>query len=376
MVSETKGKVIEPWAVACVQANWENYNPNVRGEFEGDTLRKRNLEMMCTYIDACFVVGVRPKPVKLVCFPEFSIGGMYAPKTTTEEVKKYQAITIPGPETEVLAAKARQYNIYIAAVNHENDPSIPDFFFNTAFIINPQGKIILKYRKLNNLFGCNPHDIFDEYTNPITGTRDFFPVVDTQIGRLACGICADIYMTEIPKIYALKGADIWLHMTSSRSWVHDTYLLRARAFDNTIYIAHENWAARVLTTEKLGGNKVCTHIDTFEGGGSMVIDPYGHIIAEANGAAEQLVVANIDVMTLREKRKSFIQLRGNNGNALAWTRTELYAPYYNRTIFPPNGVIRDGPMKMNNDEAVTRRREQAVENLKNFHEFYSEEDVR
>ncbi|MCX8126113.1 MAG: hypothetical protein N3E40_03075, partial [Dehalococcoidia bacterium] len=367
---------IKPWAVCLVQANWENYNPNLKGELEGDSFKKRNLEMMCAYIDACFTMTPRPKPVRLVCFPEFSIGGMYGRNTTTEEVKKYEAITIPGPETEVLAERARRYNTYIAAVNHENDPLVPDFFFNTAFIINPKGKIILKYRKLNNLFGCNPHDIYDIYVNPITGKKDFFPVVDTEIGRLSVGICADIYIPEIPKVYALKGADIWLHLTSSRSWLLDTHLLVARAVDNTIYVAHENWASRVLTTEVIGGTRVATHVDSFEGGGSMVIAPYGHIISEAYGTAEQLVVGEIDVETLRKKRETFVQLRGDNGNALAWTRTELFREYYNRTIFPPNGVLRDGPMKRSNDETVTRRREEAVANLKGFRDFYSEDDVK
>jgi len=372
---DTPAQEIKPWAVACIQANWENYNPNYRGELQGDALKQRNLEMMCAYIDACFNVGVRPRPVRLVCFPEFGIGGMYAPGTTTEEIKQYQAITIPGPETDMLAAKARQYNTYIAAVNHENHPDRPDYFFNTAFIISPKGKIILKYRKLNNLFGCNPHDIFDEYVNPVTGKPDFFPVVETEIGRLACGICADLYLPEVPKVFALKGADIWLHLTSSRSWTHDTYLLRARAYDNTIYIAHENWASRVVTLESVDGKTVGNHIDAFEGGGSMVIDPYGMVLAEAVGTVEQILTADIDVMKLRQERDAFVQLRGHRGNALAWTRTELFAPYYNRTIFPPNGVLRDGPMQHYGDSSVVRRRDQAVENLKGFHDYYHEDEV-
>jgi predicted amidohydrolase len=253
---------------------------------------------------------------------------------------------------------------------------VPDFFFNTGFIINPKGKIILKYRKLNNLYGCNPHDIYDKYVNPVTGKKDFFPVVDTEIGRLSVGICADIYIPEIPRVFALKGADIWLHLTSSRSLLLDTHLLVARALDNTIYIAHENWASRVLTTRGDGAGKFSTHIDSFEGGGSMVIDPFGRIISEANGTTEQLVVGEIDVEKLREKRKVFVQLRGDNGNSLAYTRTELFRQYYNKTIFPPNGVLRDGPMKRNNDETVAKRRSEAMENLKGFWDFYSEDDVK
>jgi predicted amidohydrolase len=370
----SKPAFIAPWTAVCVQANFEMANPDYRGRYEGDALKKRNLDMMCAYIDACFHSPL-VLPVKLVCFPEFSIGGMYNSRTTTAEVKKYQAITMPGPETDRLAAKAREYGVYIAAVNHENDPSRPDFFYNTAFIISPKGKIILKYRKLNTQFGCNPHDIFDEYINPITGTRDFFPVVDTAIGRLGCGICADVWIPEIPKVYAIKGADIWLHLTAGHFWENGEALLRARAIDNTIYVLHENYATMVLTTENHGKTKIATHLSAGYGGGSMIIDYYGRIIArEVGNTPEQLVMGEIDVMKLREARRQYRYAM--RGNAIAQTRTELFAPYYRRSIFPPNGTIKSGPMKRQNDEIVSKRRRQAVENALKGYAFYSEDDVK
>jgi predicted amidohydrolase len=369
---ERRPRRIEPWTAVCVQANFELNNPDYRGRYQGDSLKKRNLDMMCAYIDACFS-GPLSLPVKLVCFPEFSIGGMYSTRTTTAEVKKYQAITIPGPETDRLAAKAKEYGIYVAAVNHENDPLRPDFFFNTAFIINPGGKVILKYRKLNTLFGCNPHDIFDEYTNPVTGKRDFFPVVETAIGRLSCGICADLWMPEIPKVYALKGADIWLHLTAGHFYENGEALLRARAIDNTIYVLHENFAAGVVTTGPLARGRVATHLAAGYGGNSMVLDYYGNILARALGTGEELVMAEIDVMKLRSVRQQYrTALRGN---AIAQTRTELFAPYYSRPIFPPNGTIKDGPMLRMDDEKVSRRRRQAVRNALAARDCYSEDDV-
>ena len=68
---------------------------------------------------ALIIGGSRGPRVKLVCFPEFSIGGCYSANSATEEVKKYEAVTIPGPETDIMAQKARQHQVYIAAVNHE-----------------------------------------------------------------------------------------------------------------------------------------------------------------------------------------------------------------------------------------------------------------
>jgi len=373
MAPEEKHPVVKPYEACCVQAYMENNNPSLKGGFEGDELKKRNLEMMCDYIDSIFFHG--ESSVKLVCFPEFGIGGMYAAKTTVPEVKKYEAISIPGPETDILSAKAKQHGIYIAACNHENDPALPDNFMNTAFIINPKGKIILKYRKVDTQFGCAPHDIHDKYLNPITGTRDYFPVVDTEIGRLACMICADIGSPEIPRIYALKGAEVLLHCNGGHVGEIDRIKIRARAADNTIYVVTENWAGSILVGEKIGNTFVPTKLRTGSGcGGSMIIDPYGKIIKEANGSSPQLVSGKIDIMFLREKRKMW--LKGGVGNYVARRRTEMYEPHFSRTIFPPNGVLEVGPMKHAHDESVTKRRNQAVSNILDGYDFYSEDDVK
>jgi hypothetical protein len=64
------------------------------------------------------------------------------------------------------------------------------------------------------------------------------------------------------------------------------------------------------------------------------------------------------------------------GDAMTRTRTEVYAPFYNRTLFPPNQVFVEGPIQKINDASVTKRRDQAVKNREKFLEFYSEDDVK
>ena len=372
MSQEEKHPVIKPYDACCVQAYMENNNPSLKGGLEGDSLKERNLDTMCDYIDSIFVRG--DSSVKLVCFPEFGIGGMYASKTTVAEVKKYEAISIPGPETDILAEKAVKYGIYIAVCNHENDPALPDNFMNTAFIINPKGKIILKYRKVDTQFGCAPHDIHDKYVNPVTGVRDYFPVVDTEIGRLGCMICADIGSPEIPRIYALKGAEVLIHCNGGHVGEIDRVKIRARAADNTIYVVTDNRAGEVMLPKKIGDAWFQTVMSTGNGGGSMIIGPYGRIIKEANGNSPQLVTGPIDIMDLREKRQRW--LKGGVGNYVARRRTEMYEPHYSRTIFPPNGVLKDGPMEKAHDETVTKRRNQSVRNIIDGYDYYSENDVK
>jgi len=362
--------LIKPWGAACVQAYWENYNPNVHGEFEGNSLKQRNLRRMCAYIDACFNVSAIPKQVKLVAFPEFSIGGLYNTQTTTAEVQKWQAITIPGPETEVLAAKAKEHDVYIVACNHENDPSIPNYFFNTAFIINPEGKIILKYRKQNARFACTSHDIMANYKDPITGKLDPFPVVETRLGRLGCMICGDINIPEIPRVYAIKGADVIIRSDSGYGcWDMAQWTLRVRARDNKIYIVNENWSARVLTTgEVKDSHRIPELVDTAGGGGAAIFDYEGRIVVEPRGTAPQLVTGMIDVEALRYHRASCM-------DGVGGIRTEIYAPYYNQTIYPPNRVIEEGPLNSRSDPKKRRWDDMGRENVAKLADYYHENSV-
>lgn len=53
MATETTNNTIEPFIACAVQYNWEFYNPNLKGEFEGKEFKERNLKRMCDSIDAC-----------------------------------------------------------------------------------------------------------------------------------------------------------------------------------------------------------------------------------------------------------------------------------------------------------------------------------
>jgi len=359
---------IAPYNVACVQYNLEEYIPDAQGNFDPG-ISKRNLKRMCDAIDGCFVgvfrEGGRFGKVKLIVFPEFSWGGIYGAVTTMKEMKEHIATTIPGPETDILAEKARQWKVYIAAHAYDNDPQYPDWAFNTAFIINPEGKIILKYHKICTLFGCSPHDMLDEYRNPITGKPDPFPVVDTEIGRLACMICADIIFPETPRVYAMKGAEVLIRLTNMNANLPRRWALRTRAMDNSIYIVNENYAGAII------GDFIDTSNDggIVSGGGSAIYDYLGNVIAEAQDATSQLVIGTIDIMALRKFREA-----GEDG--VSAFRAELYAPYYARTWFPPNKILKEGPLEYVTDPKALRWKAEAAANRAKLYDFYSEKDVK
>ncbi len=88
-------------------------------------------------------------PLKLVCFTEFFLQGSSG-RLSLEDYLRNIVIEIPGPETKALGEKAKQRNIWIAGQALERDLHWEDRFFNTAFIVGPDGQVIHKYRKVQS----------------------------------------------------------------------------------------------------------------------------------------------------------------------------------------------------------------------------------
>ena len=109
-----------------------------------------NLKHLEECIDLGILGGSLEGRVKLVAFSEGAIQGFYDEMTNMDSVEYCEkiAITIPGDETEILAKKAKQYGIYIIGCAKALEPDlIKDRFFNTAFIISPEGNVIHRHRK-------------------------------------------------------------------------------------------------------------------------------------------------------------------------------------------------------------------------------------
>jgi predicted amidohydrolase len=379
---DVKMSVIEPYFAAVIQAERIAVRAGGMEKFRENI--QKNLERFCGLIDYCCAGNLAGRdgfaiagPVKLITFGEFAITGLYSPAIPGDhrfgnaEINKYLAISIPGPETSVLAAKATQYRVYIAAANIEADPDWPDFHFNTGFIINPEGKIILKYRKTltNNPveIACSAHDIMDKYRNPVTGKYDPFPVVDTSIGRLALMICADLASPEIPRIYSMKGAEVVMHLTSGNSYAAGgprpigvvEAIKRTRAADNAIYFINSNWGPEVGAIYPRA--RIAGH--------SAIVSYTGEVLAEAEDSSEIVVRARLNIQALRQFRRQYYK------NPVTQVRSELYAPYYSKPIYPPNTFLKGGPIQATLDKRQQELFAQAVNNLLKCEDFYYENDI-
>src|SRR5713101_6263698 len=173
-----------------------------------------NISHISELIDAAVWLSAIDLPVRLICVPEGCL------QSFTDEVfdwdhNKYvdeMALDIPGEETEALGRKAKQHNTYIIAQAKVKHPEFPNKFFNGAFIIAPSGEVILKHYKLQVFareHSTVPHDVWDRWVELYgDGLDAFFPVADTEIGRLGCVICMEGSFPETARGLAMNGAEV------------------------------------------------------------------------------------------------------------------------------------------------------------------------
>ena len=108
------------------------------------------------------------------------------------------ALPIPGSYTDFLEELARGYKVWISAGCIERDGGK---VYNSAVIIDREGRIVLKHRKIDTLPWLTGH-LYD------AGDPNDIRTVDTEFGRLGLTICADNFNLENPKRVADLGA--WL----------------------------------------------------------------------------------------------------------------------------------------------------------------------
>ncbi len=245
-------------------------------------------------------------------------------------------ISMPGEETERLAAKAKEHGIYIFGASYEMDDEWgSELCFNTAFVINPQGQMILKYRKIHHApieSKTSPHDVLDDYIRKY-GKESLFPVVDTPIGRLGCMICADGFLPETARCLALNGAEIILYPISTFEPAHQIYHVtcRCRAFENNCYLISPNL-----------GHTFSKERPEAVAGNSIIVDYFGRVLIASGSTGEATISAMIDIEALRAFRES------------DWMRTEAYLPLFGQVKHQANQFLRSPKRTLGEEVAAYR----------------------
>lgn len=251
--------------------------------------KQANWRQMAAFIDEAAAKGAQ-----LVAFPEVV-------NILSEEPQYAEAI--PGPTTELLAAKAREHHIWIHGGSiSEVNPDGPRTY-NTTVLVNPQGEIVARYSKLHNFDMTLPDGSSVRESDRKEPGKEVV-TVETELGHLGFAICYDMRFPELFRLMTLAGAQIIFlpaNFTMPTGKDHWEPILRARAIENGCYIIAPN---QVGVKEKFVAY-----------GNSMIVDPWGTVIARASDKPG-LILAEIDLDYLDDVRR--------RNPSVANRRTDVY----------------------------------------------------
>jgi predicted amidohydrolase len=272
---------------------------------------------------------------RLVVLPEFAFQGPPHSVPLSRWID-LACDTLPGRATAPLQELAQRRGIFIAGNLFERDPRWPGRFFNSCFLVNPQGEMALRYRRINTALWPSPHDFMDAYLAEY-GIEGTFPVLDTELGKLAVIACGEIAVPEVSRAFMLRGAEVLLHPTNEEYSPGQEAAKIARAAENMTYLVSANVAGPIGFS--LDGSVL--------GGRSCIVDYRGHTLAREESAEESnRVSAPIDIEALRAARRDT-----GLGNTLLRCRWEMYQPLLDKAAFYPPNQFLEAPMA---DSAATR----------------------
>lgn len=202
---------------------------------------------------------------------------------------RYQAEAIPGITSEFLCGQAREKHIWIVSGSfpEEAGSGKPK---NTMLLIDPQGNIRCKYSKLH-MFDVELEQGGSHRESAYNTAGDAITVVDTDLGTMGFAICYDLRFPELFRLMALRGAQVICipsSFTLESGKDHWEVLLRARAIENGVYILAPNQAGKKSSMNAYGN--------------SMVVDPWGRVIARA-GERAGCLLAQIDLDYVEDVRR-------------------------------------------------------------------------
>ena len=258
-----------------------------------------------------YTVRARDEGADIICFPELHIPGFWRHQDLYD-----LAEPIPGPISDAVVEIASETGVTVLAGMAERGGN--GAVYNTTIVATPQG-LAGKYRKLH----------INEAEIPYWTYGYDLPTFNHPKVTFGVEICYDSHFPEVSTTLAMKGCELLFFPHASgeisltaavRRESFDTKKERwlkympARAYDNSLFVVVVNHVG-----DNGGGNVYP--------GNSMIIDPVGDVIAEAQPWQEELLIADL-------KAEDLLRVRKGGGWAffLRYRRPELYGMVVENTV--------------------------------------------
>jgi beta-ureidopropionase len=230
------------------------------------------------------------KKTQILCLQELFNG----PYFCAEQQERWYELTEPvpdGPTIERMQKLAKKYGMVIVVPVYERE--MTGLFYNTAAVVDADGKYLGKYRK-HHIPHCHPGFWEKFYFTPgNTGYITF----QTKFARIGVYICYDRHFPEGARILGLNGAEIVFNPSATVAGLSE-YLWEleqpAHAVANGYFVGAIN---RV-------GSEAPWNIGEFYGK-SYFCNPRGKIVAQASRDKDEVVVAELDLEEIEKVRATW-----------------------------------------------------------------------
>ena len=245
------------------------------------------------------------KGAQIICTQELFTSKYFC---LTEDVDKFDlAEPIPGPSTGMLTPLAKELGVVIVASLFEKRDA--GLYHNTAVVIDADGEIVGKYRKMHIPDDPGYYEKF-YFTPGDLGFRAW----DTRFGRIGVCICWDQWFPESARLTALDGAKL-IFFPTAIGWhdhekdtelgptQHDAWegVQRGHAIANGVYVAAPNRVGKEGSSNFWGQ--------------SFIFDPFGRLVHRASTDKEELIVQEIDLGEVDRQRRGWPFLRDRRVDA-------------------------------------------------------------
>lgn len=225
-----------------------------------------------------------------------------------EDVNNFDfAEPIPGPSTGFYGELAKQYGVVIVTSLFEK--RAPGLYHNTAVVIEKDGTIAGKYRKMHIPDDPTYYEKF--YFTP--GDLGFHPI-NTSIGRLGVLVCWDQWYPEAARLMALQGAEILIYPTAIGYESSDTPDEQERQREAWTTVMRGHAVANGLPV--IAVNRVGHEPDPSGQtrgiefwGSSFAVGPQGEIHYRASNNEEESIVIEVDMHHSEQVRRWWPFLR-------------------------------------------------------------------
>jgi len=232
--------------------------------------------------------------------------------------KKY-ASSLPNDAEHHYCQLAKEHNIWL--IPGSLYEQVEDEIFNTTTVINNQGEVVDRYRKIYPFY---------PYEKGISAGKDFV-VFDVPQGRIGVAICYDLWFPEVARQMVSMGAEVLIYPTLTGTIDRPLELVLAQS----TAITNQSYVITVNTAGELGY------------GQSIVVGPEGNIIYQANTGVE-IIPIEVDFSLVKRNRERGLHglgqpLKSFRDNEVTFS---CYQTSQNKILSSDNHLNKLGPLEI------------------------------